>query len=502
VGDSYWSYFSVEEVLPYPAHVLDDEDESKVNLIENPAEVQWCVICGKKKDEGAGDNCVCQQPHLRTIKVFHRQCPHSGKAKDYNNLYSEEKTLLTTCPNCGARDNFREPVHRFQESDDEVGLAMAIPLSHFQVSQKIDSDRHPRKLLCFTDHRQRAAAFPSLLEEETFAHDMGRKIVEILDRTQKELDLVTLGEFLADEEDKDAKFFLPVSRYPDEELDAKSKRNLWIAETFAYFGVPDSARESVEDLGLVTIKYSFKDNDEESPKFRNLFENTALTNEEVNAVLQVLLSYIRQRKAFTLPRGVQPDAPAFGRITADISYVLKREGVRNTNGWLPHGNRDNVITDYLRRVLKISRSETLDLAEKIWQFFTKQSLLIENMEKWKLDHERLFVTKPTSRYVCNRCGIVTTYSVKNCCPRKACEGYLEPQPFDSAHENIIARWVSGNETPRFYTLKSEEHTAQINKELAKIIEDDFRAEGVNLLSSTTTFEMGINIGDLQYALQI
>src|SRR5262249_9670989 len=49
-------------------------------------------------------------------------------------------------------------------------------------------------------------------------------------------------------------------------------------------------------------------------------------------------------------------------------------------------------------------------------------------------------------------------------------------------------------------LKSEEHTAQINKDLARRIEDEFRTEGVNLLSSTTTFEMGINIGHLQKVL--
>lgn len=44
------------------------------------------------------------------------------------------------------------------------------------------------------------------------------------------------------------------------------------------------------------------------------------------------------------------------------------------------------------------------------------------------------------------------------------------------------------------------HTAQINKEVARRVEEDFRADGVNLLSSTTTFEMGINIGDLQKVL--
>jgi hypothetical protein len=210
---------------------------------------------------------------------------------------------------------------------------------------------------------------------------------------------------------------------------------------------------------------------------------------------------MRQRKAFTLPKGrVQHDAVAFGRVYADIAYVLRRDAIRNTNGWLPHGNKDNVVTDYLRRVFHLAREDTIALAEQIWSFLTSEVLHRENKGTWKLDHERIFVSTSKSRYVCNRCGLVTAYSVKDCCPRKECEGKLVPRSFDSKQENIIARWVAGTSDRYFSSLKSEEHTAQINKDLARIIEDEFRAEGVNLLSSTTTFEMGINIGDLQKIL--
>lgn len=249
-ADSYWSYLSVENDLPYPAQseTDEDEDDSSTNLFMKPAELQWCIVCGKKKDEGAGDNCQCEKPHLRNIKIFHRQCPHTGKSNDYSNLYSQGKSLLTRYPNCGARNaSGLEPVRRFQESDDETGLAIAIPFSHFQVSLLKGNEKQPRKLLCFTDHRQRAAAFPSLLEEETFTHDMGHKIVEIVNKATKPIDLISLGEHLADITDKESKdydpdFFLPVSRCPDEEPDKKGKRNLWIAETFGYFGIPDAAR--------------------------------------------------------------------------------------------------------------------------------------------------------------------------------------------------------------------------------------------------------------------
>ena len=42
--------------------------------------------------------------------------------------------------------------------------------------------------------------------------------------------------------------------------------------------------------------------------------------------------------------------------------------MRNTNGWLPQANtnKDNTVTDYLRRVLLLPREQVLILAEKIW----------------------------------------------------------------------------------------------------------------------------------------
>jgi len=213
--------------------------------------------------------------------------------------------------------------------------------------------------------------------------------------------------------------------------------------------------------------------------------------------LQTLLGFVRQRKAFTLPQGrVAHDDIAFGRVPFDIGFALRREGKKYIEGWLPRLNndgsyRDNNITDYLQRLLRLSSQETLVLAEKIWDFLTSQFLLIEKSGKLKLDHERLFLVKPPARYVCHRCGIVKTYAARNCCPRKGCIGRLQEQAFGAAQESIIARWVADAGEHRFTTLKSEEHTAQVNKDVAKRIEDEFRAEGVNLLSSTTTFEMGI-----------
>lgn len=325
-ADSFWTYFSVDDELPYPPQPKADdaEDDDEEDLLLNPEDTSWCLSCGKRRYGDDGDDCACEKPHLRTIQIFHRQCPHYKRAKDQVTLYKQEKIGLSCCPNCGARNGGLEPLRRFQESDDEVGLAMAIPLAHFSVTPGVPLAQ-ARKLLCFTDHRQRAAAFPSLLEDESFGHDFGRKIVRVA-AEQPSIGLEALGERLADfadpeSPDYDATFFMPASRRPDVQLDRKGERDLWLSEVFGYFGIPDSARESAEDLGLVSVSYEVSK--AEIAKFHQSLKPAALSDADASAALQTLLAWMRQRKAFTLPRGrVAPDAPAFGRVTADISFVL------------------------------------------------------------------------------------------------------------------------------------------------------------------------------------
>ncbi|MCX6926792.1 MAG: helicase-related protein, partial [Verrucomicrobia bacterium] len=516
-ADSFWSYFSVETDLPFPKNAGAEDDEPDTeNLLGVPKELNWCVACGKKRLQGAGDNCVCSTPHLRKLQVFHRQCDH----RKTENLYAQTKKALPCCPNCGARNaSGIEPVQRFQESEDETGMAMAIPLAHFQVSPPPLSQKPPRKLLCFADHRQRAAAFPSLLEEETFAHDLGRKIVKMVrDVGPSGIPIAELGSRLFDttrveingpsNAAYDPDFFLPVSRLPDEmPADPRERAAiqlaLWTGEALSYFGIPDSARESAEDLGLVTVEYRVSE--AELAEFHVLFDR--LDRGSTDAALQVLLGYIRQAKSFTLPGGVNPDDPAFGRVTATITYDIAPDSRIYVKGWLPKQStegsvRHNAITSFLSRVTGLTDKPLLEFGEKVWLFLASKGLLhkLTRPAAWQLDHERIIIKAAAHRHECPRCGIVTGYSANRVCPRKECGGTLEARPFTAQAGNLIAQWVADESELRFTTLKSEEHTAQINKEVAKRIEDDFRAEGVNLLSSTTTFELGINIGDLQKVL--
>ncbi len=507
-ADSFWSYFSVDDELPYPPQPqIEPDGHDAQDLISKPVELDWCVQCGKKCDPGVGDNCHCPDPHVRTIQIFHRQCPHFGRPRDRQNLFAQEKAPLSCCPNCGARNaSGLEPLHRFQESDDESGLAIAIPFSQFEVSPPVARRPDSRKLLCFTDHRQRAAAFPSLLEEETFAHYLGRTIVRIVTALKAPMTFEQLGDRLADMTDPtsstyDARLFLPASRLPDEEMDERRRRDLWVAEVFGYFGIPDSARESAEDLGLVGPAYRIDNGD--ASALHAAVGQQGLAMEESAQAVQVMLTFMRHHKAMTLPKGrVGQDTPAFGRVTADIGYSLESNDALNLKGWIPKGGawRDNYITNYLARLLRVSPEGAILVAKSIWECLTSRAILVETRGRWKLDHERLIVSQPRSRFVCDRCSAVTTFSARACCPRKGCSGRLVVSPFKPSEENIVANWVAGTGPKGLGTIRSEEHTAQISKDLAAAIEEDFRAQGIDVLSSTTTFELGLNIGDLQKVL--
>jgi len=512
-ADSFWSFFSVDGDLPYPTQVRPEEDEEDpLDLIANPARITFCLCCGQKVEPGQPHSCPGGGE--RELLIFHRQCP----AHDQANLDRAVKRPLTCCPNCGARNNSGvELVRRFQESEDETGLAMALPLAYFPVGPRASRavKPNPKKLLTFTDHRQRAAAFPSLLEEETFTHDLGRKIVGLLRGRNEPWTFEELGRELACIADErcghsayDPQFFLPVSRLPDDGETAPSNQpgNLaaWQAEVFAYFGVPDSARESAEDLGLAAVEYQVDEDIRRA--FRELLPASLVNQAAVDAALQTLFGFMRRARAFTLPPRVPTDAPAFGRVGTDIYFAEKREGRTNTRGWLPRSNNDgtynhNSITDYLARLTGLDADVTLDIARRIWALLTTRLTMKRHADdKWQLFHDQLRVSLARERHVCNRCGIVTAWSARQCCPRKSCIGQLAPRAFDNTAGGAIGRWVSGAGDWPFASLRSEEHTAQINKDLAKEIEEAFRGGGINLLSSTTTFEMGINIGDLQKVL--
>ena len=502
--------------MPWPGRVSgdDEEDDAEEGLLPSAARIlHWCAACGLRVEPGAGYACRCEKPHPRTIQIVHRQCEMDPEDRRKTEVNLRRRRLMRECPNCHYKRVSVEPVQRYREWRDEMGAAMAIPLTYFQM--RPTEERKASKLLCFTDNRQRAAAFPTMLEERTFPNDFGRALLSAL-RERGPMAIDDLGQELevlaADEKNR---LFLPPARLPDGAADARIVRRAWDAEVMAHFASMDAAGRTPEDLGLLTVRYDLDTDWREGPRRR--LAAHGLDAAEADDVVQVLLSFLRRDKAIVLPAGVDPDAPAFGSIPWKFVYAFttgeKREGL-TVKGWMRAPERlkrygHTPVGDYLSRMLDVSDEDVFDVARGVWDDLCDAHVLVRlNVgDFYQLDHEMLTASlvPPGSRFVCDRCQTVTSLAPCAVCPRLRCKGTLRARDWALGEQTLVARWVSGDDQ-RFASVRVAEHTAQIAKSNAEQIERDFRAEdsagraGVDVLSSTTTFEMGINIGDLQTVL--
>jgi hypothetical protein len=109
---------------------------------------------------------------------------------------------------------------------------------------------------------------------------------------------------------------------------------------------------------------------------------------------------------------------------------------------------------------------------------------------------RLRLLQPDdSLYRCGTCGRYQALSVRGVCARHACPGTLSPV---SAVQDDLAlnhyRLLYEQELPP--RLRAEEHTAQIEPEHARTFQEDFEKGDIHFLSCSTTFELGVDLGDL------
>ena len=102
-------------------------------------------------------------------------------------------------------------------------------------------------------------------------------------------------------------------------------------------------------------------------------------------------------------------------------------------------------------------------------------------------------------YRCSRCRGIFHINVRGVCPSYRCDGTLEP--IDAG----VPDWVQ-NHYRHLYQfldpipLSAEEHTAQWTSAEAAAVQERFVRGELNALSCSTTFELGVDVGELQAVL--
>ncbi len=499
----------------------EDEDD-EVEIGENARiKGEEYILCGRC---GAIDKTSRVKPACSCGEKFQISLLHISYPGD----------TLHKCPACTRLSPVMPVVSRFLMGRDAIPsvLATAIYQELPDIAEKVSAniERNPksddlwmpvqadptaqsmrgRNLLIFSDSRQDAAYFAPYLSQ-TYDKIIRRALIvqvvkENADRIHKNQWRITdcAAPLLKKVTDLDL-----LSEYTPEERDREILR--WLLYEFT----SGSAQGSLEELGLCGFRLIKPGGWVPPPPL--LRDPWDLSEEESWVLFQVLLDSFRRRGALQFPEGISPEEEFFQ--PRNFQFYFRESGSSqrsHINSWLPKTGYSNTRLDYLTRIAKkgessISYEDCFSTLKGIWQYlapdgssifsnyFIHQGLGYEGVgilmdpKQWEITSP--LIDQDTQWYVCNHCRMLTLYNIRGVCPTYRCGGTLHPiDPGNLKGENHYR--ILYTETDPI-PMKAEEHTAQLNAEAATELQQDFLDGKVNVLSCSTTFELGVDVGELE-----
>lgn len=468
------------------AHTDEDEDAVADDGVEITADdAKLCTGCGAIGKPDAAGCSGCASTDLRPVRKLKQR--------------GEE---IAGCLVCGARGS--GTVRVFETGSDASGAVITTALyQNLPASSDPHDGQRPgegRKLLAFSDSRQAAAYFAPYLEDSYGRLQRRRLIAQGLLAAHADLAPVAIDDVVF----KTRAAATKVKHFPGGMTAQQQARMVapWVmAEVLA-----TDDRQSLEGLGLVSMTL-YRDPSWQAPQ---PLLALGLSEDEAWAFLQELVRSLRQQGAVTMPEEVPSNheifIPRLGPIRVRQSGS---EAIRKVLSWLPTKGTNRRV-DYVQRVLTAvgASADPTTLLTGIWSYLTAPHTPVDWLQTsteqglgvvHQVDHERLrltWVTEAAPVFQCTTCRRTAAVAVRGVCPAMGCEGTLEPfvpPPVDTDRDHYRAVYRSLRAVP----LTAMEHTAQwANTEAAAIQQRFIRGE-INALSCSTTFELGVDVGELQ-----
>lgn len=415
----------------------------------------------------------------------------------------EREDQIPRCAVCGyqAPDPVREVVH----GTDGPHAVIATTLY-----QNLPESR--RKVLAFADGRQEAAFFAWYLED-SYKDILGRNL--LLKVAQEQGVHSPEGSSPQDLATGLRDIYRRRNVFPPATSDLQLRREAWLALHREF--LTDEPRISLEGVGLV--RWSLKWPDWFQIPALLTSAPWSLSEREARDALFVLLDSMRVDHAVEL-HGDDTVVLAWNDLRLQAAQMRFRIGPpkrpRGVRNW-PVRSWDGELGKRVRFLAKLfmrvrpgcTEQEAVDsagnAARTIWEAIrqcdahaptSKDRLLIHvddarrlNPDWWRLR----FIGDNDSIYRCETCGRIQAVSVRALCPRHRCPGFLKEtrsRELDPNHYRLLYE----AELPG--SLRVEEHTAQLDKEKAREFQREFREGKIHVLSCSTTFELGVDLGDL------
>jgi len=428
-------------------------------------------------------------------------CGHTNSILVEKQEDSEEREdQVPRCSACGYRapDPVREVVH----GTDGPHAVIATTLY-----QKLPRER--KKVLAFADGRQEAAFFAWYLEN-SYKDILNRNLIlkdarALSPHIQEGLSLREMATGLRD-------VYRENNIFPPATGDLELLHKAWI-RLYREF-LTDEPRISLEGVGLLRwyIKWP------EKFKVPDILVSPpwSLNKQEARDLIFILLDFMRMDRAVELQT-----AGDVSLTWSDLDIQASQMRVRIGPPCRPKGRiywpvrswdgKTGKRAQFLIKLLIKKGLPKQDAVEKalytlqaIWDAL-KQSdgsipskhrflLSVDDARRLNPDWWRAFpVSDDDVLYQCDICARVQSVYIGGVCMRHRCPGGVQEigvKELDVNHYRLLYE----DNLPG--VLIVEEHTAQIDKEKAREFQREFKAGKIHVLSSSTTFELGVDLGDL------
>ena len=481
-------------------------------------EIQWlCPVCGTLHDAPEGGNH--RFPHgerpripleLGTATEDDSKCTHCG----YRNRYAIQPMRVS--PEAAGSIVCYE-LARLLPPFDELDLEEEDLFAEFNEP---DGGDRPGSVICFSDKRQDAAFFAPAMERtynQITMRQLIREAVDELGGREGECAPSDVVRWLASE---------GLRRHPMQ-LDGVSsdlaKKNYMWAKVIDELEAEDG-RNSLEGLGVVRVapspilRYLSGDYAGALPKTISKLPARLqrwIGPDDYVTLLRMCLDTLRERSGLDVPEGAdefrQNRSKARTIIKGDddeanpAKCILFVGSTRSTEN-----KRSKLIRKYSRKVhgVEATREEARDLLRNMYSFITGLLKAIDKRESTRLmvgDASGFRLSSDIWRfashgdsdavYVCDTCGCEYHYDTHGICLGNNCDGRAVMTTFAEAHsKDAYYKDAYGQAA---LPLRIEEHTAQLSSERARTIQKEFIDGKVHILSCTTTFELGVDVGDLR-----
>jgi ATP-dependent helicase YprA (DUF1998 family) len=471
----------------------DEDDEDAEGIVER--DERWlCTSCGFLVEAEAAP-CECAMAaadDLARVRVVVAALP---KGAD----------VLKRCLECSQRAN-GDIVSRLVTGADAPPAVIATSLYQEIPPSAITERRmhigEGRQLLVFSDSRQDAAFFAPYFER-TYLRAVRRAMMfhaaELagLDHLRTE-DLV--GRLVRSAEEA---FVLDEDDGPHTNR-AKARR--WILHELLAI----DRRQSLEGTGLLDIRVALP------ARFAAPAPLIAMgfTPDEAQDLLLMLLDTMRREGALSPLQDVDVRDEEFAPLNRMVFF--RREDAEPKNGikaWLPKKGAGNKRLDLVTKILarKGLATDPLRLLADAWdksltdpggpwgktvvatagprQTGTVHQLNVERFE---------YVAASATPLRCDHCQQVWWRSIAGVCPGYRCQGTL--RPIRSGERSVGDHYAHLYRTLAPIGAEVQEHTAQLTQERGSRIQSDFARGRVNALSCSTTFELGVDLGEIEAVL--